>query len=349
MSFKNNQPYQVNDDRANELIEELAQRSNAPGCKELVRQILTTVVKLSQEYNDLGEFKLINVALKELRHAFRIFLPYREVRKVAVFGSARIPRSDPCYQITRDLCDHLVDKGFMVISGAGGGIMAAANEGAGREKSFGVNIKLPFEQKPNSFIDGDSKLIEFKYFFTRKLIFIKESSATVLLPGGFGTLDEGFENLTLFQTGKCLPRPIVLLEPPGGTYWKHWMEFIKEALVRQGFISPQDMHLLHLTHSPEEAAEMIDTFYRIYHSLRYVGNLTVLRFLRTIPQEIIDRLNREFKDILTDGEIRSSGPLGDEIRKNECLALPRLVMNFDKRNFGRLNELIMTINRITPL
>ncbi|NIQ01093.1 MAG: cytochrome D ubiquinol oxidase subunit II, partial [Nitrospinaceae bacterium] len=237
-----------------------------------------------------------------------------------------------------------VQGGFMVISGAGGGIMEAANRGAGKQHSFGINIKLPFEQKANPYILGDPKLMLFKYFFTRKLIFIKESDATVLLPGGFGTLDEGFENLTLFQTGKSLPRPIVLLEPENGNYWSRWLEFVDSVLVENGYVSPDDKHLFQLATSVEEASGRILQFYRVYHSLRYVRGVTVLRFTRTLPPELLDELNEEFQDILTNGRIRSSPPLDDESRNREYLELPRLVLNFNKRSFGRLNLMIRKIN-----
>ena len=203
--------YSVGDPKAEQLIEELLEYCAEPALQELFREMLTTLVKLAQEHRDRGDYKLINTTLKELRHAFRVFLEYRDVRKVVIFGSARTPEDHPAYIMAQDLARRLVDDGMMVITGAGGGIMEAANRGAGRDLSFGINIKLPFEQKANPYIDGDPKLMQFKYFFTRKLMFIKESHATVLFPGGVGTLDEGFENLTLFQTGKCLPQPILMV------------------------------------------------------------------------------------------------------------------------------------------
>ena len=310
------------------------------------REMLTTVAKLFMEHEDLGDHKLINMTLKELRHAFRIFVPYRDIRKVVVFGSARTKPSDPCYALARELCERLTAQGLMVISGAGGGIMAAANQGAGKEKSFGINIKLPFEQQANSYIADDPKLMHFKYFFTRKLVFIKESDATVLLPGGFGTLDEGFENLTLFQTGKCLPRPIILLEPENGSYWKTWLDWVKSVLVEDGLISPDDLNLFQLKHSAKEACRSILDYYRVYHSLRYVRGLTILRLTRPVPQKVIDQLNDEFGDILKDGEIRSSLPLEEEIENQEFIQMPRLALNFNKQSFGRLNQMIRKINEL---
>ncbi|HAX46884.1 MAG TPA: TIGR00730 family Rossman fold protein [Nitrospina sp.] len=308
-------------------------------------EILTTIAKFFLEHTDLGDYKLVNTSLKELRHAFRVFLPYRDIRKVVVFGSARTEKSDPCYAMTSKLTQLVTRKGMMVITGAGGGIMEAANKGAGKGKSFGINIKLPFEQQSNPYIHGDPKLLEFKYFFTRKLIFIKESDATVLLPGGMGTLDEGFENLTLFQTGKSLPRPIILLEPESGDYWKTWLAWVKAVLVKNKFISPDDMNLFQLMHSAKEACRAIHDFYRVYHSLRYFKGLTVLRFVRPIPQKVIDRLNAEFNDIVTEGEIYASSMLKGEIKSHDVThEMPRLVFKFDMHSFGRLNLMIRNIN-----
>jgi hypothetical protein len=234
---------------------------------------------------------------------------------------------------------------MMVITGAGGGIMEAANMGASRKESFGINIKLPFEQQANPYIHGDPKLMEFKYFFTRKLIFIKESDATVLLPGGLGTLDEGFESLTLFQTGKSLPRPIILLEPEKGDYWRTWLIWVKEVLVKNNFISPDDTSLFQLKHSAKEACRTIHDFYRVYHSLRYFRELTILRFIRPIPLKVIDRLNNEFNDILVEGEIYTSPPLKEEIKIHDGThEMPRLVLKFNKQSFGRLNKMIRSIN-----
>ncbi len=341
MSNKN---YRTGDPKIDQLIEELADVSGDKECREMFRQILTSVTKLGMEHCDLGDFKLINTAVKELRHAFRVFVPHRSVRKVMIFGSARTEENDPLYQLTLELSRKLVAEGFMIISGAGGGIMEAANRGAGKGNSFGINIKLPFEQSANPYIVGDPKLMTFKYFFTRKLIFIKESDATVLLPGGFGTLDEGFENLTLFQTGKTLPRPIVLLEPENESYWETWLDFVDSVLIKRGFIAADDRKLLQVAHTADAAAQYVTDFYRVYHSLRYVHGLTVLRFTREIPAELIRQLNNEFKDILANGRIEASPPLEEEMATREHLNLPRLVLHFDQKSFGRLNEMIHTIN-----
>ena len=339
-----NNNYIVGDPRIDQMILELSQTCIIPECQDLVKEMLTTLLKFSHEHSDVGDFKLINTSLKELRHGLRIFLPFRHKHKVVIFGSARTSETDPCYQMTQELSEKLARNGLMVISGAGGGIMEAANRGAGGENSFGLNIKLPYEQKPNPYIQGNPKLMSMKYFFTRKLMFIKESNATVLFPGGFGTLDEGFENITLFQTGKSLPRPIILVEPENQSYWKNWLHHIKTDLLGNGYISEDDLRLFYISNSVDESVRYILDFFRVYHSLRYVKELTVLRFTQEIPRSLVDSLNAEFKDIIRDGQIKSSPPLPDELLKNEFPELPRLVFNFNKRNFGRLMDLIHTIN-----
>lgn len=344
----NDQTYVTSDPELDARILELARLCGSSDfTRHFLREIFTTVAKLGMESEDLGDYKLINVALKELRHAFRTFTPYRGTHKAVIFGSARTPESDPRYRMARDVSEKLAASGFMIITGAGPGIMEAANEGAGADRSFGINIKLPFEQMANPHIKGDPKMMTFKYFFTRKLIFIKESDATVLFPGGFGTLDEGFENLTLFQTGKGRPRPIVLLEPPDSLYWKKWMNYVRQELLDEGYISPDDLKLFYHTHSVEEAVTHIRDFYKVYHSLRYVDNQTVLRLNRPVPQELVDELNRDFKDIIRKGDIQISEPFKKEIQRNEYPDLPRLVFNFNKQSFGRLNEMIWRLNRFS--
>ena len=337
--------YNIGDPEIDALIDSLTEVSASEECREMFRQILTTVTKLAMEHVDLGDFKLTNTTVKELRHSFRVFHANRKVRKVTVFGSARTAQDDPDYPLTVALCKQLAEHGFMIISGGGPGVMEAANKGAGEGNSFGLNIQLPFEQTANPFIDGDPKLVNYKYFFTRKLFFIKESDATVLLPGGFGTQDEGFENLTLFQTGKTLPRPIVLLEAPNGTYWPSWIEFVDSVLVKKGYISPEDRNLFQLAHSAQEATQIIQEYYRAYHSLRYVRGLTVMRFNKEIPLSLVSRLNDEYKDILIEGIIEPTLPLEDEKNNKEHLDLPRLILHFNQKSFGRLNEMIRTINR----
>ncbi len=301
--------YSVGDPKAEQLIDELVEFCSNPKVEDLLREIFTTVVKMGLEHEDRGDVKLTNTTLKELRHSFRVFQKYRDRKKVVVFGSSRTDPSDPNYQLAEDLARALVENGFMIITGAGPGIMAAANRGAGAENSFGINIKLPMEQAANAVIAGDSKLMHFKYFFTRKLMLLKESHATILFPGGFGTQDEGFENLTLFQTGKSMPRPILLVEPEQGTYWQHWRKYLETELLAKGYISPMDFNLFKTVHSVEAAVEYIQDYYSVFHSLRYVGDATVLRFHRDIPKPLVDQLNDEYAGILEKGRINPSPPL----------------------------------------
>ena len=313
--------------------------------KALFEEILTTLLLMADEHKDQGDYKLINNALKELRTSFQIFKPYREIRKVALFGSARVVESDRNYELAQTLAKGLVENGFMIISGAGRGIMKAANCGAGADNSFGLNIKLPQEQQANSYIRDSTHLMEFKYFFTRKLVFIKESHATVLLPGGFGTLDEGFENLTLFQTGKCMPRPIVLLDHKEDDYWDRWLELLDSLLLKNGFASTADRLLIKRARSAEEALNHIKSFYRVFHSLRYVREKTVLRLNTPLSAGLLEKLNGEFQDILLKGKIESIGPLKEELKNQEYPALPRISLYFDKKSFGKLNLLITRINQ----
>ena len=311
----------------------------------LFEEILTTLLLMADEHKGQDDYKLINKALKELRTSFKIFKPYREIRKVALFGSARVVESDRNYELAQTLAKDLVQNGFMIISGAGGGIMQAANCGAGAENSFGLNIKLPHEQEANSYIRDSNHLMEFKYFFTRKLVFIKESHATVLLPGGFGTIDEGFENLTLFQTGKCMPRPIVLLDHEEDDYWDRWLDLLDSLLLENGFASTEDRLLIKRARSADEALDHIKSFYRVFHSLRYVREKTVLRLNTPLSAELLEKLNSEFQDILLKGKIEFTEPLKDELKNQEYPTLPRISLYFDKKSFGRLNLLITKINQ----
>ncbi len=337
--------YEVGDKAIDSLIDELARRSGSAETEHLLHEILTTAVKLGLESTDKGDLKLVNNALKELRYSFKIFSPYRDVKKVIIFGSARAKKSSAEYKMAEEFAQKLTAKGYMIITGGGPGIMEAGNKGANAGKDFALNIRLPFEQKPNPYIDENDKIINFKYFFTRKLIFVKETDATALFPGGFGTNDEGFEMLTLIQTGKSKPRPIALMEPKGSTYWSAWEHFVNDQLVKSGFIDKADFNLFRIVKSVDEAVKYIEDFYRIYHSIRYVSGLTVLRLNKKISGKTLNFINQEFKDILTGGEIKPSLPLDEEIQKGECLELPRLVMNFNLRDYGRLCEMIQVINR----
>ena len=305
-----------------------------------------TVVKLAEQGASRGDLKILRTAVKELLHAFRVFDGYRGIPKVSVFGSARTSPEHPNYRIAADFAREIVRRGWMVITGAGPGIMAAGNRGAGRSQSFGLNILLPFEQTANQYIDGDSKLINFKYFFTRKLFFVKETDAIVVLPGGMGTQDECFESLTLVQTEKDNPCPIVLLEEPGSSYWKDWLRFTEGQLVKGNFVSAADRSLLKISNSVSEAVDELVGFYRCYHSLRYVHRRQklVLRLRKPVSDRHLDRLNAEFRDIVVEGTIERCEPFREEGDEPEVEDLSRLVFAFDQRGFSRLRQLIDAVN-----
>lgn len=337
--------YKVFNKAADDAIAELARLCSTAGTESLLQEILTTCVKLGMDSRDTGDLKLVNNCLKELRYSFKIFTPYRNIKKAIIFGSARCGKDSAEYRMAEEFAQMMTKKGYMVVTGGGPGVMEAGNKGAGPGKDFALNIRLPFEQKPNPYLDEKERLINFKYFFTRKLIFIKETDATTLFPGGFGTNDEGFEALTLMQTGKSRPRPLILMEPKGSTYWAGWIRFVKEQLVKNGFIDKQDLNLFQVARSADEAVKYIENFYKVYHSLRYIAGLTVLRLNRSLSDEALQSVNREFKDILTEGRITPSLALKEELENGEYPYLPRLVMKFNLRDYGRLFELIRTINQ----
>jgi uncharacterized protein (TIGR00730 family) len=313
--------------------------------EQLVQQLKETADKLIRDQASRGDVKLLNTALKELRYAFKIFAPYRNRRKVTVFGSARLGAEHPAYQTAVAFGRRMAEAGYMVITGAASGIMEAGHVGAGRENSIGVNILLPFEQDANTIIAGDLKLMHLKYFFTRKLLFLKESDAIALFPGGFGTQDEGFEVLTLVQTGKSHLFPIVMVEEPGGDYWRRWQEYIEDVLLGRGMISPQDLALYKITDSVDEAVAEVLGFYRVYHSMRYVGDDLVLRLQHRLSEPLLERIRTEFADIVEGGSYEQTDALPAEANDVHVATLPRLRFRFDRRNLGRLRLLIDTINR----
>ena len=336
--------YRTGDDAMDGLIGRLAKLCSFADTEQVLREILTTAAKLGTESHDSGDLKLINNTLKELRYASKVFSPYRSVKKVIIFGSARSHSRSPEYEMAQEFARQITAKNYMVVTGGGPGVMEAGNRGAQAGKEFALNIRLPFEQSSNPYIDEKDKIINFKYFFTRKLTFVKETDATVLFPGGFGTHDEGFEMLTLVQTGKSMPRPIVLMEPEGSTYWASWQHFVNKELAGKGFINKEDLNLYRVANTVDEAVSSIEDFYKIYHSIRYVGGLTVLRLNKEVPDKKIKALNEQFRDILTSGEIKFSPPTEKEVQENDCPQLPRLVMDFNRRSYGRLCEMIQVIN-----
>ncbi|MCH8922092.1 MAG: TIGR00730 family Rossman fold protein [Planctomycetes bacterium] len=312
---------------------------------DLIATIKESADKLADDNTTRGDLKILSRAIRELRYAFKVFKPYRSRPKVTVFGSARTAEGHPCYAQAVRLGRAMAEHNWMVLTGAASGIMEAGHRGAGRDHSMGLNIMLPFEQSSNPVIAGDHKLVHMKYFFTRKLMFVKECNAVVCLPGGFGTLDEGLEVLTLLQTGKRDMVPVVFLDAPGENFWKPFFDFVEGTLVDQEMISPQDLSLFKLTDDVDEVVEEILGFYRVYHSMRYVRNKLVLRMKRDPGEEFLDEVNRQFSDILADGRFTIEGPLPEEKDEPDLADLPRLVMHFNRRDLGRLRQLIDLMNR----
>jgi len=325
-------------------IQKLIQFKGGGHNEAQVADIIENALKLLTDVQDTGDVRVIQTALRELRYAFRIFAPYAHKRKVTIFGSARTEPGRQEYQQAAEFGKKISAAGFMVITGAGPGIMQAGHEGAGPENSFGVNIRLPWEQSANPVIAEDKKLITFKYFFTRKLIFIRHSDAIVLFPGGFGTMDEGYEAITLMQTGKSQLMPLVLVDKPGGTYWKTWDKNIREHLLRGKLISPDDLNLYQITDNADEAVKIITRFYRNFNSTRFIRERFVIRLKHAPSPSAIDALNEDFADILLDGKIENAPPTPEEIEDKDRLDLARIAFNFNRRDYGRLRQLIDVLN-----
>lgn len=312
---------------------------------DLYADMLQTVYRMARDDASRAEVKLVHRALAELRYGFKVFAPYRHVRKISIFGSSRTPERHPDYHATVEFARQICAHGWMVITGAGDGIMKAGHGGAGREASFGVAIRLPFEQKTNDIIENDPKLVNYRYFFTRKLMFVKEASAVALFPGGFGTQDEGFEALTLIQTGKSSLLPIVMCEQPGGTYWPHWKKYVESELLAKGMINEADMSLFYVTDDVASAVKHVCDFYRVYHSSRFVDDDLIIRLARPLSAATLQRINDEYAGrILAGGKIEQiPGSLPEE--QGEHHDLPRLKLRFDKRNVGLLRRMIDLVNR----
>jgi uncharacterized protein (TIGR00730 family) len=311
---------------------------------EAVEDIIENALKLLKDVKDSGDVRVIQTATRELRYAFKLFAPYANKRKVTIFGSARTQPTKIEYQQAVELGKKLVDAGFMVITGAGGGIMQAGHEGAGPENSFGANIRLPWEQSANPVIQDDKKLVTFKYFFTRKLIFIRHSDAIVLFPGGFGTMDEGYEALTLMQTGKSQLMPLVLVDRPGGTYWKTWDKHVREHLLRDQLISPDDLNLYKITDDTTEAVKTIARFYRNFQSTRFVKDLFVIRLKNAPTESAIEAMNEDFADIIMGPKIKVIEATAEERADGDMVNAPRIAFGFNRRDYGRLRQLIDVLN-----
>ncbi|MGA2540922.1 MAG: LOG family protein [Verrucomicrobiota bacterium] len=325
-------------------IQELIALQGGGANEDLVEDIIANALKLLTDVKDRGDARVIRTAVRELRCAFRLFAPYRDTRKVTIFGSARTEPAKAEYREAVEFARQMAAAGFMVITGAGPGIMQAGHEGAGPERSFGANIRLPWEQAANPIIDKDEKLIHFKYFFTRKLTFVRHSDALALFPGGFGTLDESYEALTLMQTGKGRLVPLVLLDRPGGNYWKTWDKNMREQLLRAELISPEDLHLYQIASSASHAVRIITRFYRNYHSSRFVKDLLVIRLKNAPPPSALEGLNDDFGDIISGEKFQAIEATPQEQEDEDCLGLARIAFGFDRRQYGRLRQLIDVLN-----
>ncbi len=333
------------DPQLDALVRQLVEGSGAAANSNLLEEMVVTALKLARDGTPVADMKLFNRSLKEMRYASKVFRNYASVRKIAVFGSARTAPGEPEYIAAETFSRRMREEQFMIITGGGDGIMGAAQKGAGREHSFGLNIRLPFEQQANETILGDPKLINFNYFFTRKLNFLKETHAIALFPGGFGTMDEGFETLTLMQTGKARIMPLVFVDKPQGHYWSSWMHFLEEFLLKYNLISEDDFHLFKITEDTEEAVAEVLQFYSNYHSYRWIGEKMVIRIARPLDQQSLQNLNLKFADVLERERIEQSDALPEEKNESELASLKRIVLHPKRHNFGRLRQLIDELNK----
>jgi uncharacterized protein (TIGR00730 family) len=335
--------YQTGRPEVDAAITSLVELAGTPEA-DLVAEMITSAIRYSTEGADRGELKLVNRALKELRYAHRVFAPYRQTRKVTIFGSARTQASEPGYVVAREFAAEITRRGWMVMTGAGGGIMEAGIEGAGRKNSFGLHIDLPFEPQPSKMLRNDPKLINFRYFFTRKVTFVKESDGFVLVPGGFGTLDEAFELLTLLQTGRADMHPVVLLER-GGVYWKELHAFLVEHLCERGMVDEDDLNLVRIAETVGEAADIIESFYANYHSERYIKGRLIFRMQRLPPAEALEALASRYSDMLASGGFEVVGPSEEEQEEEDFLELQRIAFDYNRQTAGRLRQFIDDLNR----
>ena len=327
-----------------QIINRLVEESGGIHHPAVIKEMILATLKIGQDVDYLADLKLINRTLREMRYTALVFGPYRHRKKVTIFGSARTEETDEMYKKCVRFSRLLAENNYMVITGGGPGIMQAGNEGAGSENSFAVNIRLPFEQKPNPVMYRNPRLVTYKYFFNRKVAFVKEADAIVVFPGGFGTLDEAMEVFTLIQTGKTSPKPLILMDDQDG-YWEQFFNFVKETLLVKGFISGEDFSLFTITRNEEEALQVINTFYSTYHSLRFIENRLVIRLIKTLASEQIDTLTREFPGLIKDGDrIRCCEAFPEEIDEPDLAHLPRISMLFDHHHYGLLIAFINRIN-----
>ena len=345
MKRRPGEPHLTDDPIVNEGILQLVKDWGPPGQSAIFAEMIASLHKLSQQSPNSGDLLLFRRSMAELRYAQRVFAPYRDVRKICIFGSARTRPPAPIFECAREFARLMAEANFMTITGAGDGIMGAAQEGAGAKKSFGLNIMLPFEQEANPVIRNDPKLVTFRYFFTRKLTFLREASAVAAFPGGFGTLDEALEVMTLMQTGKARLIPLVFIDEPGGTFWQSFARYLSEHLMANKLISPEDFHLFKLTHSLTEARDEILHFYSNFHSYRFVGPYLVIRMQHRLSDEKLVKLKRDFLSILKQpDEIFQRDAFPEEANEPELAKLPRLCVAFNRIHFGFLRQLIDRVN-----
>lgn len=338
ISFKNT------NGKLDELIQEILSLANVHH-PEIIREMVISALKTGQENDYLADLKMLRATMKEMRYTSKVFGPYRERKKVTIFGSARTTPDEPIYQKCVMFSHQLVRLGYMVITGGGPGIMQAGNEGAGADNSFAVNIRLPFEQETNPVMEKSRHSITYRYFFNRKVAFLKEADAVALFPGGFGTMDEAMETLTLVQTGKNPPIPLVLIDDDDGGYWGPWLDFMKKVMLNRGLISGEDFSLFTITRDPFEAAQVINDFYRVYHSSRWVGPTYVIRLNKPLSEENLTTLEEEFTEIIDPGShLKLTMALPEEQDQPDLIDLPRLVFKFNRRNYGLLKAFLRRLN-----
>jgi uncharacterized protein (TIGR00730 family) len=331
------------------LVSDLLDKSEIKLNRRLIAELIKESLQLGNDATSTLNLKIASAAIAEMREAFAMFAPFSERKKVTIFGSARTTKNDPVYKQTQAVAAKLASDGWMVVTGAGPGIMEAGMSGAGREMSIGVSIRLPFETSANEVIAGDEKYVAMRYFFTRKLMLVKESQAFICVPGGFGTLDEMFELLTLSQTGKGNPVPIVVLDLPNDPFWGELDSFIKKTLLPRKLVSEQDLALYRICSSVDEAVSEIDKFYSVYNSMRFVGKRLVLRLNRQISDAHLSKLNKDFSDICMNSSLERITATKAEIDDKDLPDKPRLAFQFARRDFGRLRQLIDAINAVEPV
>ncbi|HIJ88064.1 MAG TPA: TIGR00730 family Rossman fold protein [Desulfuromonadales bacterium] len=331
------------------IISRLVEESGDIHHPSIIKDMILATLKIGQDVDYLADLKLINRTLREMRYTAKVFAPYRHRKKVTIFGSARTVETDDMYKKCVRFSRCLAENNYMVITGGGPGIMQAGNEGAGSENSFAVNIRLPFEQKPNPIMYRNPRLVTYKYFFNRKVAFVKEADAIVVFPGGFGTLDEAMEVFTLIQTGKTSPKPLILMDDEGG-YWERFFDFVRVSLLAQGFISEEDFSLFTVTRNEQEALATINTFYRVYHSLRFIENRLVIRLQKALSHDHIATLTQEFPGLIKDGDqIRCCEAFPEESDEPDLALLPRISLLFDHHHYGLLIAFINRINSFWPI